>query len=141
MYFAETAEHAIAEMIQHYRGQVLSRDDLVMAGRALALVSATIPPSTRDGVADLCDPTVLMRLDLRPDDTSVRDRRVTQGIASAIHRDGAAGLRWWCAFFGEWHTVVLFRDRATPDYARPEPLDFENGELLEAARLLGVRFR
>jgi hypothetical protein len=35
LYLAETPEHAVAEAIQHYRGQWLDAADLIVAGHPL----------------------------------------------------------------------------------------------------------
>jgi hypothetical protein len=141
LYSAETPEHAIAERIQQYRGGVLDDADLVVARRRLALVSMALPAELGDGVADLCDPRVLVRLRVRPDDTASRHRRATQRISAAVHARGHTGLRWWSAFFGDWHAVVLFRDRlhAPPTCSAPEPLSIHHQQLRDAAGLLGIR--
>ncbi|HET7321302.1 MAG TPA: RES family NAD+ phosphorylase, partial [Longimicrobiaceae bacterium] len=140
LYLAETPEHAVAEMVQHYRGQRLDDSDLRVAGHRLALVSVTLDAAVRDGVADLCDPAALLGLGVRPDETASRDRRVTQRIAASVHAAGHTGLRWWSALSGDWHTVVLFRDRLDPPpaYAPPEPLTLTTPALREAARSLGI---
>lgn len=54
---------------------------------------------------------------------------------------GHAGLRWWSAFWGEWHTTVLFRDRIPADaitYGVPLPLGIAMPPVVEAARLLDI---
>lgn len=141
LYLAETPEHAVAERIQHYRGQLLDDEDLFAARRRLALVAVTLPEGTRDRVADLGDPKVLVRLGVRADETASRHRSTTQRIAAKVHARKHAGLRWWSAFFGEWHAVVLFRDRvkAALVYDPPEAITLENPALRDAAELLGVR--
>jgi hypothetical protein len=140
LYLAESPEHAVAEMIQHYRGQVLDSADLRAGGHALALLGLRIAQPFRGDVVDLCDPRVLVRLGIRPDQTASRDRATTQRIAAMIHAAGHAGLRWWSALAGDWHTVVLFRDRLrTPlDADAPEPLTLEHPAVREAARALGI---
>lgn len=141
IYCSETPEHAVAEMIQHYRGQVLEEPDLRAGGHDLALVDLTLAPELRERVLDLCDPAVLVRLGVRPDETASHDRKVTQGIASRIHGAGYAGLRWWSALTGDWHAVVLFRDRLDPPpaYGSPELLTMDHPAVVEAARMLGIR--
>ena len=140
LYLAETPEHAVAERIQHLRGQVLEDADLVVARHRLALVSATLRDDARDAVADLCDPKVLLRLGVRPDETASRHRTTTQRIAAKVHSREHCGLRWWSAFFGDWHTVVLFRDRLSPPLSYETPVALTPGHpaLRDAAALLGV---
>lgn len=140
IYAAETPEHAVGERIQFFRGQVLGTPDLVVAGRTLAISSVALPSEIHDRVADLCNPRVLVRLGTRPDDVAARTRRTTQHIAQSVFAGGHAGLRWWSAFFGEWHTVVLFRDRvqASLAWTSPEALSLDDDRLRDAARLLGI---
>jgi hypothetical protein len=141
MYCAESPEHAVGEMIQHYRGQVLDEPDLRVGGHPLALVDVRLAGHVRERILDLCDPQVLVRLGLRPDETASNDRKVTQGITARVHAAGYAGLRWWSALTGDWHTVVLFRDRLDPApvCGAPEPLTMDHPALIEAARTLGIR--
>lgn len=144
LYLAETPEHAVAELIQRFRNQPVPLDmaDLIVAGRRLALVDVTIPGTLR--VADLCDPGVLARHGIAPDATAARTRATSQRIAADLHGQGYAGLRWWSAFFGEWHTVVVFRDRLAEipfRYGSPSPLDLAHPALVEAARSLDVALR
>jgi hypothetical protein len=141
LYLAETPEHAVAERIQQYRGQPLEDVDLFGARRRLALVAVTLPDDAREGVADLCDPQVLLRLGARADDTASRHRLTTQRIAANVHQRKHTGLRWWSAFFGDWHAVVIFRDRVKAGlvYGTPEPLTLDHPALHDAASALGVR--
>lgn len=140
LYLAETPEHAVAERIQHYRGQSLGKAELRVAGHELALVAVELPPQIRDSLADLCDPNTLIRHGIRPDETASRERRITQRIAAELHSAGHPGLRWWSALSGDWHTVVLFRDRIDPalKFGTPEPLTIEHSAVREAARVLGL---
>lgn len=109
-YFAETAEHAVAEKVQELRGRVLHHDYLLERGRRLAVASAEL--GAGPALADLCDPAELTRRGIGPDRLAHRERGVTQAIARELHEDPAlSGFRWWSSFFGEWHTVVLFSDR------------------------------
>jgi hypothetical protein len=141
IYMAETPEHAVAEMIQHYRGQTLDAADLIVAGRPLALAQIAIDDDVTTGIADLCDPGVLVRLGIRPDETASSSRQTTQRIAAQLHAAGLSGLRWWSALSGDWHTLVLFSDRtkAKLRFAVPEPLSLSHRVVVEAARALGIR--
>lgn len=140
IYTAETPEHAIAERIQHYRGHTLENSDLVVADRRLALTAAAVPPALRDLIADLCDPRTLVRLRVHPDATASRHRRTTQHIAGVVHARAHTGLRWWSSFSGDWHAVVIFRDRlAAPlAWSAPKPISLTDERLREAASLLGL---
>ncbi len=138
-YFAESPEHAIGERIQDLRNGVLFDEALFERGRRLAVVAAeyagAAPP-------DLCDADELARRGVAPDRLAYRDRNVTRAIASALHDDAAIpGLRWWSAFFGEWHTVALFSDRLEEgdlDFGDPEALDLDSVAVRAAARALGI---
>ena len=143
IYLAESEEHAVAEMIQGFRNSPhpLTDDDLTAWGHRLALARATLVDPAWPRVADLCDPGVLGALRITADQPPLRDRRRTQAIAAALHREGHAGLRWWSAFWGEWHTAVLFRDRLPDDaltYGPPVVLDTSSPHVQEAARLLDI---
>jgi hypothetical protein len=142
LYLAETPAHAVAEALQHYRGQRLDDADLIVAGHPLALVAVTVPRQTLDGVVDMCDPAVLVQHGIKPDQTASGDRRVTQRIAATIHAVGEVGLRWWSALLGDWHTVVLFRDMVGDlAFGAPEPLSLQHGAVREAMRALGISAR
>lgn len=143
LYLAGSEEHAVAEMIQPYRNSILplTNDDLTLWGHRLALVPVTVAAEIWPGVEDLCEPASLRRIDITADHPALRDRRRTQQIAVALHARGHAGLRWWSAFWGEWHSVVLFRDRLPADavtYGQPVPLDVTARSVVDAARLLDI---
>lgn len=143
IYLAESEEHAVAEMIQAFRNSPdpLTNDDLTAWGHRLALVSATLDPGVWPSVADLCDPATVGDMGITADVPAFRDRKRTQQIAADLHARQHAGLRWWSAFWGEWHSVVLFRARLPADaltYGRPIPLDVTSPAIVEAARLLDI---
>ena len=143
IYLAETEEHAVAEMIQAYRNsrQPLTDDDLTAWGHRYALVSVSLRADIWPRIEDLCDPIALTDLRITADRPAYRDRRRTQQIASMLHDRQRAGLRWWSAFWGEWHTAVLFRDQIPADaitYGSPLHLDVASPPVVEAARLLDI---
>ncbi|MGD2047240.1 MAG: RES family NAD+ phosphorylase [Gemmatimonadota bacterium] len=112
-----------------------------VSGHRLALVRAEISEALGEDLADLCDPASLLELDVRPDETAAASRRTTQAIAEQVHAARFAGLRWWSAFRGEWHTLVLFPDRHGPRAVRfdvPEPLDLSHEAVRTAMRELGI---
>jgi hypothetical protein len=139
-YFAETPDHAVAERIQDLRNRTLFEEALFEHGHRLALVAVEAP---RDPApADLCDPVVLAKLGIAPDRLAYRDRDVTRSIATRLHAGGAAsGLRWWSAFFGEWHTIALFSDRLRKGelvFGEPETLRLDTPAVVAAASALGI---
>jgi hypothetical protein len=141
VYLAETPEHAVAESIQGFRNQLLDADDLLRWGRPLALARIELDDQVRRRVADLCDPAVLADYGIGPDRVSARERAATQAIALDLLERGHVGLRWWSAFIGEWHTVVLFRDRIAPGdvaYGAPEPLALDHPAVRDAAGVLDI---
>jgi hypothetical protein len=143
LYLAETPEHAVAEAIQGFRGARLREVHLFRAGAPLALCSVTVTPTHHGRVADLCDPQVLSRHRLPPDRIASRHRPVTRPIATALVKEGYDGLRWWSAFWGDWHTTVLFFPSGAPEtsplrFGDPEVLELVSPSLLAAAALLGV---
>jgi hypothetical protein len=143
LYLAETPEHAVGEILQRYRNQEEPLDDadLILWGHRLALVSVNLESTVWTEIADLCDPETLVADGIRPDSTAARIRATSQGVAATVFDAGRAGLRWWSAFFGEWHTLVLFVDRLAPgalSYGTPEPLHLTTAHLTEAVRLLDI---
>lgn len=134
VYLAETAVHAVAEKLQRFRGQKLDRKDLRESGRDLALVECT---SNIPKIADLCDPRVLAKHGIAPDVLASREITRTQAIAAALQKEGYAGLRWWSALSGDWHTIVVFEGRI--EYAEPEALTTGHKAVQEAAAALGLR--
>lgn len=144
LYLAETGDHAVAEKIQRYRGREIGPRHLTEFGHPLALVEVSLAPRISARIVDLCDPVALQRHRVRPDRTAARDIRTTQAIARSLHEAGATGLRWWSAFFGEWHTVVLFADRFSHrdlSLGPPSMLGLENPIVVQAAEAIGVRIR
>lgn len=116
----------------------------------LALVEVTLAPEVARRVADCTDPATLAALALRPDELAHHDRTVTQAIARRLHDDPApggsryAGLRWWSAITGAWHTIVLFTDRAPADSVRfgaPRPLTPADPAVRHVLAALGIRVR
>lgn len=75
-------------------------------------------------------------------EVAARERRTTQKIAEQLFAEGWAGLRWWSAFFGEWHGTALFLDclaEGSLTYGRPKALQRTSHAVEEAARLLGIK--
>lgn len=143
LYLAEDPVHAIAERIQDLRNREIAPDDLTDGGYPYAVVGVTLPEAIFPRIADLCDPAEIVRLDAPPDVVAARTRRTTQALSRGLRDGGWAGLRWWSAFWGEWHSIALFRDRlpAPPEFAEPRVADFDHPALREAARHLGIRLR
>ena len=140
-YLAGSEAHAIAEILQGFRGATLTSAHLKRHGFQLALVAVDVPPTIVTQLADLDDPAVLSSLGLRPAQLAHHDRLVTQAIARQVHSTGHAGLQWWSALTGAWHSTVLFDDRAPMSslrFASPVLLDLKTPSLAEAARVLGI---
>lgn len=142
-YFAGTPEHAVAERIQDLRNRTLSDDMLFERGHRLAIVPVDLARRIRP--LNLCDPIELARLGVPPDRLAYRDRDVTRAIAARLYRDTPAkGLRWWSAFFGEWHTTALFSDRLRDgelEFGAPEPLGRDSPAVVSAAAALAIEVR
>lgn len=146
-YLAETAPHAIGEVLAPFRGTRFRDAYLRQAGQHLALVEVVLSPALDRRLLDCTDPAQLAALGIRPDELAHHDRRVTQRIARHLyqHRRGrqrAAGFRWWSALTGAWHTLVVFTDRARPGevtFGAPHPLTPADPDLVVSLGLLGVR--
>lgn len=140
LYLAESAAHAVAEKLQRYRGARIDRHELNESGRPLALVECQVASDVLPKIADLCDPRVLVKHDIGPDTLASRDRARTQRVARLLHDEQFAGLRWWSALSGDWHTIVLFLDRVGASdvrYLKPEQLTLAHEAVKEASAALG----
>lgn len=148
-YLAESDEHALGEALSPFRGTVFRPAYLRQRGRRLALVEVVLAPTLVERVADCTDPAVLAALGLRPDDLAHHDRARTQAIARRLHEHGAAtgapaGLRWWSALTGGWHTTVVFTDRERPGevtFGAPRHVEARDPAVLRALSVLGIRVR
>ena len=110
-YLAETPEHAIGEVLSPFRGTTFRPAYLRQHGQALALVEITLASTLTDRIPDCTDPNVLATLGLCPDELAHHDRKITQSIARQLYTEMHAGMRWWSALTGAWHTNVVFTDR------------------------------
>lgn len=141
LYVSRSAESAVAERIQAFRGQSLSDANFgFLSGAWLSL--ATFDDAAIDGVIDLDDPGELVTRRLRPSMVATRNRAVTRGIALRIHAEGATGFAWWSTLEAAWPNVTLFAERAVPrlGLARdPELLSVRHPVLIAAAAALGVQ--
>jgi hypothetical protein len=140
LYLAESPSHAIAEILQGWRGRRLVRDDLRRGGLPLALVAVTLTDRLVDQLVDLCSPQVLATLDVAPDRIASYHRSTTQPIAHSLWEQGFSGLRWWSTFWGDWHSTVVFTRRAYNQMAAgdPEILSLDSQALQEVADLLSI---
>jgi hypothetical protein len=146
-YFAESAEHAVAEVLSPFRGTTFRPAYLRQGGQQLGLVAVTLAPSLIARIPDCTDPAVLAELDLRPDELAHHDRARTQAIARRLHAHAGAagalaGLRWWSALTGAWHTTVIFTDRQRAreiTFGAPRHLEPDDDAILRALLVLGIR--
>jgi len=135
VYLAESAVHAVAEKLQRFRGQRIDRKDLLESRKALALVECEL---RKPKLADLCDPAVLLKHDVRPDVLASRDITKTQAVAAALSHAGYSGLRWWSALSGDWHTIVVFE--GVIEYGTPEALTLSHQAVKDASVALGIQY-
>jgi hypothetical protein len=148
-YLAESPEHAIGEALAPFRGTRFHVSYLRRAGQRLALVEVLLARSIVSRLPDCTDPEVLTSLGIRPDGLAHHDRFVTQAIARRLHQRGEdsgnpAGLRWWSALTGAWHTTIVFTDRERPGevtYGKPHHLRRNDPDVLRATSVIGIRTR
>ena len=144
-YLAESPEHAVGEALSPFRGTTFRPAYLRRAGHQLALAEVRLAATLVRRIADCTDPAVLARLGIRPDELAHHDRTRTQAIARQLHaRRGSAGLRWWSALTGAWHTTVLFTDRerrGEVTFGKPRVLDPSDAAVVRALSVLGIRLR
>jgi len=141
LYLAESGAHAIAEVLQEFRGRPFDRGFLRRGGLELATSEVTIPEAVARRIVDLVDPATLSELGVHPDRLAHHERRVTQAIARQLHDAGHAGFRWWSSITGAWHATTLF---ASPEilarltFGTPAVVAPGQPALLEALLLLGI---
>jgi hypothetical protein len=148
-YLAETPDHAIAETLSAFRGTGFVESYLRKEGRPVALVEITLAASLVARIPDCTDPRILSALGLRPDQLAHHDRTLTQSVARALHSRGTAtagpaGLRWWSALTGAWHTTVVFTDHervGEVSFGAPRILRPSDPVLGTALTVLGIRRR
>lgn len=102
----------------------------------------TFAPALAARIVDCTDPGTLAAIGVRPDHLAHHDRTVTQAIARRLHRAGAAGLRWWSAPTGAWHTTVVFTDRerdAELILGMPHAVSLSDPVLGRTLPVLGIR--
>lgn len=140
-YLSESPVHAVAEVLQSFRGRPFKEGMLRRFDHPLALVEVQLPEEDAACIADLDDPAELLRLGLSPGALASDDRLRTQAIAERVYMSGAAGLRWWSKLSGDWHAVVLFLDRVPVERLeidRPEGLTREHPAVRSACRWLAM---
>lgn len=148
-YLAESPEHALGEVLGPFRGTEFRPAYLRQQGRRLALAQVVIAPSLAERLPDCTDPAVLAALGLRPDALAHHDRTLTQAIARRLHEHGAAtgtpaGLRWWSALTGGWHTTIVFTDRERAGevtFGPPRHVEARDPAVVRALSVLGIRVR
>jgi RES domain len=141
LYASRTPESAVAEQLQHFRGQVVLNADLRrLDGSQYAL--ATIDDGEIGPLTDLDDPAELLRLELRPSGVATNRRDTTRRIALRIFEEGSRGFEWWSTLEASWPNVTLFAERAAPHLRLeedPEPLSVHHPAVWVAADALGIR--
>lgn len=143
-YLAESAEHAVAESLQAFRGREFDDRMLFRFGRPLALMNVTVPEPMAAGIVNLDDGSELARLDITPSTLASDDRRRTQEVARTVFDSGATGMRWWSKLSGDWHTTILFLSRvpvSALELEPPVPLTREHVAVARACRHLGIMLR
>lgn len=145
-YFGESPAHAVAEVIQGLRNQLLEKADLMRSRKPLALVQAELNAPVvgghGHGIADLCDPRVLSEFEIRPDVLASSDIRATQRIAEKLYKERLRGFRWWSSLFGDWHTTIVFNTKLGKGqlgFGTPEPLTLVTDAVVQAATRLTIR--
>lgn len=146
LYLAEQPEHALAELLQRFRGRPLRqghlrRHDSQSPGtfHPLSLVQAYLPTEIEREIPDLGDPAALSQFGIRPDHLASRERRITQAISRTLHDHGLPGFRWWSALTGDWHVTVLYLDHVDVRqiaYRAPDALSLDHPVVRATARLL-----
>lgn len=141
LYLAESPEHAIAEKLQDLRNQPLNDEDLFEGGHRYALAMVELPSAVFAEIVDLCDPPTILERNTAPDQVAALSRHTTQAISRRLYQGDCAGFRWWSTFLGEWHSLVIFRDRLSepPGFSEPRWIHPDDADLQITAERLGIR--
>lgn len=148
-YLSDLPEHAIGEALSPFRGTAFRLAYLRQGGHQLALVEVTLASSLMARIVDCTDPDMLVAHGIRPDELAHHDRTLTQAIAHCLHTLGAdtgdpAGLRWWSALTGAWHSTIVFTDRERKgevEFGEPRYVGQSDPVLLRAMTVLGISRR
>lgn len=140
LYVSRSAESAIAERIQAFRGQTLTDADLQLVGGARYALATFA--EVQDRVVDLDDPAELLARALRPSKVATHDRAVTRAWARSIFDEGVNGFSWWSSLESSWANVTLFAERVVDRIVivkPPEVLTLDHPAVELAAETIGVR--
>ena len=141
LYLGESADHAVGELLQGFRGRRFRDGMLRRFGHPLALVRMDVTDDVAGGIIDLDDPARLVALAVRPSDVASDDRSRTRELAARLFDGGATGLRWWSSLSGDWYGVALFLARAPLDQlliGTPELLTPTHHAVIAACRQLAI---
>jgi hypothetical protein len=141
-YLSESPVHAVGELLQAFRSRPFQDGMLRRFEQPLALVEIQLPGDIAEGIVDLDDAGQLLRFGFSPGLVASADRTRTHEVAATIYASGATGLRWWSALSGDWHTVVLFLDRAPVERLEidtPELLSRTHPAVVSACRHLAMK--
>lgn len=141
LYTAGSAEQALAEKLQRYRGRSIGPLHLQEWGHPIAVAPLSMAGGALQGAADLCEARVLVRLDLKPNHLMSWDRKVTQAISRRIHDSGAPAFHCWSSLRGDWVSTILFLDRLPAPrmaFGPPELVSMESPLLHRVAEALNL---
>lgn len=110
LYSSLTAQSALAEFIQFYRGRKISKIHLRRPDKLITSM-AHFEYRNSARLVDLDDPDVLVRFHLKPSQVMTHDRSVTRNMAETLYASGAKGLLWPSALEASWINATLFTTR------------------------------
>ncbi len=138
-YCAATAESALGESFQMFRGQKLESPDLLRSGFPIALVEVEFDDAR---FVDLDDPHRLIEHKTKPSIVASSRRDRTQDMAKRIFETKATGISWWSTLIADWtnYSVFTFGDEVTARIrSGPHLLTLMHPSLRSAADKLGIR--
>ena len=142
LYCSTAVLSAIAERLQGFRGCSLSPKDLErLPHERLSLAEFDWDPAI--ALVDLNNPVILVQYKIDPVEVATSDRPITQRMSARLFDSGAAGFLWWSSLKASWINTTLFESRAVPHLQMTgsiSPLTFKMPEVIEAARMLGIKW-
>ena len=140
LYCSLTAQSAVAEFIQFYRGRTIGAAHLQRPDqRIIALARFECDP--RATPIDLDDPEVLVRFKIRPSQIMTHERSITQRMAEKLYASGASGLLWPSALESSWINASLFTNRTRRSLRLVDPISpihMDMPDFLDAAAFLNI---
>lgn len=141
IYCSKSPVSAIAEVIQGFRGTVLTNQVFVYPGKKVRALSHIVLDDSVP-LIDFDDPKELSKRQLNPSQVATMNRQTTQNIARSLFDEGAFGFTWWSTLEASWTNVTLFENRIFKYLSIEDQvlaLNKQMPEVIEASKALNIQ--